>query len=176
MEYPPDSSPESQNCSALKNRSKISESGCHTSVLLDTFCKRSLSREGKRWGCSQTCCPQELSGGLPSLWFSRRCNGKVHQWAGESQVWQRYCCAECCRRKLARCWALCRAPRTLAAVPALALPGRQLAVVLVGAVVLGLAVPRAGSTAPLTAALWRSLPALQELLCGAELHVASTVA
>lgn len=52
---------------------------------------------------------------------------------------------------------------------------RQLAVVLAGAVV-GLAVPRAGSAAPLPDALWRSLQALQGLLCGAELQVASTVA
>lgn len=46
---------------------------------------------------------------------------------------------------------------------------------LAGAVV-GLAVPRAGSAAPLPDALWRSLQALQGLLCGAELQVASTVA
>lgn len=47
---------------------------------------------------------------------------------------------------------------------------------LAGAVLVGLAVPRAGSAAPLPAALWRSLQALQGLLCGAELQVASTVA
>jgi len=53
---------------------------------------------------------------------------------------------------------------------------RQLADVLAGAVLVGLAVPRAGSAAPLPAALWRSLQAFLGLLCGAELQVASTVA